>query len=79
MLDPAAILSRSNSDALDILYVLGRMELSSPERMALVQRIVSNWDSSTLGSVGRYSADRVLDTHYANGYRRPGMPLRVTS
>lgn len=78
MLDPSTVESRSNSDALDILYVLGRMELSSPERMALVQRIVSNWDANTRGSVGRYLADRVLDTHYANGYRRPEMPLRTS-
>lgn len=79
MLDPASVNSRSNTDSLDILYVLQRMELSASERMALVHRIVANWDRSTVGSVGRYSADRVLETHYDNGYRRPGMPLRVTS
>lgn len=77
MLSPDQVDSRSNSDGLNVRYVLDRMELSASERMTLILRIAEGWDMATQGSVGRYGADRVLDTHHDNGWRKPEMPLRT--
>jgi hypothetical protein len=76
-LDSASVESRSNSDLTCIGMVMDNFSLSSSERMALILRIAQGWDRATEGSTGRYGANRVLPTHWDNGIRREGEPLRT--
>ena len=69
-LDPASVLSRSGSDLLSIRDVADDVTLTTAERMALIQRIVTGWDAATDGSTERYRAARVLPKRHDNGYRR---------
>lgn len=69
-MDSSSVEARSGSDLLAIKHVAEDVALSTAERMALIQRIVTGWDFATAGSTERYRAARILPKRHDNGYRR---------
>ena len=70
-ISPSQVVSRSNSDLSSVISAAQNTDLRPEERMALILRTAQEWDRATAGSTGRVSAERIHETHYPFGVRRP--------
>lgn len=65
MLDTAAVTNNANSKLCQLDLLVNARHVPSAVRMEQILRLALDYDRATTGSVGRYAAQRALDSKEA--------------